>query len=115
MADATIAPEVVKDDKKAKKEQTFYFKAPVHAGLTVQVQKVVKNADGTEQQVVDHQETFTQYYDVFKGDVKRVGYLATTDKRIADICESDDNVVTIDEKEYNKAIDELEKAPVPAV
>lgn len=102
--------------KTAPKVKTYYFKSPVHAGLTIQVQKLVKNPQtGKDEQEVDEQVTFTQYYDTWKGDVVRVGYLETTSEKIAKVCESDDNVVTIDEKEYKKAVDELQRAPVPAV
>jgi len=99
---------------KTDKKSVAYFKSPRHAGLTVQVQKMVKNADGTERQEVAEQETFTQYYDTWKGDVIRVGYLKTDSEKIAELCRADLNVDEIDEKEYNKAVEELRRAPVPA-
>ena len=102
---------VVKEDKT---KNIGFFVSRKHAGLTVQVQKLVKNADGTTRQEVDEQATFTQYYDTYKGDVIRVGYLATTSAKIAAACAADENVEQIDEKEYNKAIEELRLAPVPA-
>lgn len=117
VAKAEAQADALKEDgKKPTKVKTFYFKSPVHAGLTVQVQKLVKNPQtGKDEQEVDEQASFTQYYDTWKGDVIRVGYLETTSEKIAKVCESDDNVITIDEKEYNEAVQKLEKAPVPAV
>jgi len=60
------------------------------------------------------QETFTQYYDTYKGDVIRVGYLASRSEQVAKLCKEDLNVESISEKEYNEAIKELRLAPVPA-
>lgn len=103
------------------KSKTAYFKAVRHAGLTLQVQKMVKQPDGTEKQEVDEQATFTQYYDMWKGDVIRVGYLATDSKKIAELARADENVIEIKESEYKQAIEgdkdnkPLERAPVPAV
>lgn len=100
----------------APKSKSFYFKAVKHAGLTLQVQKMVKNPKtGEDEQQLDEQATFTQYYDTWKGDVIRVGYLKTESEKIAKIAESDDNVETITEKEYNDAVEKLRRAPVPAV
>lgn len=113
MADKEVTESKV-EVKTAPRIKTHYFKSPVHAGLTIQVQKMVKQPDNTEKQEVDHQETFTQYYDTWKGDVIRVGYLETTSDQIAKICEADGNVVTIDEKEYKDAVEKLDRAPVPA-
>lgn len=99
-----------------KPKGAFYFKSPRFAGLTLQVQKMVKNPQtGKEEQEVDEQATFTQYYDTWKGDVIRVGYLMTESAKIAKLAESDDNVETITEKEYNEAVEKLRRAPVPAV
>lgn len=111
-----------KDEKKAESKKVFYFKSPVHAGLTVQVQKLVKNPQtGKDEQEIAEQASFVQYYDTWKGDTIRVGYLSTTSEKIADVCNSDGNVVAITEKEYKMAVEgdkdtkPLERAPVPAV
>ena len=119
-ADEAAKKEDKKDDKPAKKS-VAYFKSTRHAGLTLQVQKMVKQPDNSEKQEVAEEESFTQYYDTFKGDVVRVGYLRTESPAIAKLARSDENVEEIDEKEYNQAVDgdknnkALQRAPVPAV
>lgn len=125
--------------QRAEKVSTHFFKCLMYPGLTVQVQKMVKNSDGSSTQEVDEQATFTQYYDVYKGDTIRVGFLKTTSEKIAKACESDLNCIRIKEAEYSEAVDgvvdkeatalakkedssavvykikPLDKAPVPAV
>lgn len=118
---STTEGESQSSEAPAKKPKMAYFKAVKHAGLTLQVQKMVKQADGTEKQEVDEQATFTQYYDTWKGDVIRVGYLATDSEKIAKAARADENVEEIKEKEYKQAVEgdadnrPLERAPVPAV
>lgn len=102
------------------KKQVFYFKNRKYAGLTMQVQKTVDDPV-THQKVqeVDEQATFEQFYDTWKGDVVRVGFLKTDSVAIAERCRADSSCEEIDEKEYNQAVkgDEknkpLQKAPSP--
>jgi hypothetical protein len=107
---------------KADKKKAFFFKATKYPGLTLQVQKMVDNkATGQQEQQVDESARFTEYYDTWKGDVIRVGYLKTESPKIAKAARADENVEEIDEKEYTQAIEgdsknkPLEKAPTIAV
>lgn len=107
--------------EESKKPKAAFFISRKHAGLTVQVQKQVKNSvTGKDDQEVAEQESFTQYYDTYKGDVVRVGYLRTESPKIAETLRNDANVEEIDEKEYSQAVEgdknhkPLAKAPVPA-
>lgn len=98
----------------AKKGKTFYFRNTYFAGLCIQVQGHKENkATGEKEQFVAEEATFTQYYDTWKGDVIRVGYLATTSEKIAARCEEDLTCESISEKEYNEAVETLKRAPVP--
>jgi poly(A) polymerase Pap1 len=102
--------EVAKEDI-AKEVKSHFFKSPVYAGLTVQVQKMVKQPDNSLKQEVAEQASFVQYYDMWKGDVIRVGYLEVKSQAIADLCDKDVNVERITEKEYRQAVEGDEKNP----
>lgn len=94
------------------KKSFSYFRSPRHAGLTIQIQKMTLDKETNKKvQEVDEQATFTQYYDTWKGDTIRVGYLKTDSEKIAEACRKDDNVEEIDEKEYNQLVVGDEKHP----
>ncbi len=100
--------------KKAKKE-TFYFRNARYSGLKMLIRggKDELGAEG-----VEHTARFVPYYDTFKGDVVRVGYLATERKDVAERCRDDSGCEEIDEKEYTLAIEgdakhkPLQRAPI---
>lgn len=103
---------------KEAKAKTFFFKNTVYPGLEMQVQGKKKNKDGEEVEFVAESARFTQYYDIFKGDVVRVGYLATESEAVAKRCADDVTCEEITEKEYKEATEgdkALKRAPVPAV
>lgn len=82
-------------DKKAKK----YFKSVEYAGLTV-----LKEDQSSVR--------FTPYFDTFKGDTVRVGFLVTDDKEVVDrLVSLGGGVSEVDEKEYKDAVKKLERAP----
>ena len=86
------------DKAEANKKSLTYLRSPEYAGLTI-----VKE-DGTTVR-------FVPYYDTFKGDKVKVGFLATDDDEIVKRCESLGNIEVIDEKEFTKETESLEKAP----
>jgi hypothetical protein len=106
---------------KQKKGKAFFFISRRYPGLKIQVQKMVDNkATGSQEQQVDEEASFTQFYDSWKGDIIRVGYLRTDSDKIAEACRNDENVEEIEEKEYTQAVEgdsknkPLEKAPTVA-
>jgi len=92
------AEKQAKADEKAKATGLTYLRSPEYAGLTI-----VKE-DGTTVR-------FVPYYDTYKGDKVKVGFLATDDKEIVERCESLGNIEVISEKEFTKETESLEKAP----
>jgi len=99
------------------KATVAYFKCLVHPGLIVSVYKEEKLPLGGVEQVFVREARFVQYYDIWKGDVIRVGFLATDDAEIVKRLENDLNVVAIEKKEYDEATHPkkgLRRAPVPA-
>lgn len=107
--------------EKAPKVEKAYFRNPVYAGVVIQVQKLVKNVKtGEDEQQLDEQVKFTQYYDTHKGDVIRVGYAEVSSPKLIEACRSDEFCEEISEKEYKLALEgdaktkPLTKAPVPA-
>lgn len=87
---------------KAAADKLTYLRSPQYAGLTI-----VK-ADGTSVR-------FVPYYDMFKGDKVKVGFLATDDAEVIERCESLGGIEVIDVKEFTEATETLEKAPVYSV
>ena len=93
-------------DKKAKAEKAAaaksgkkFFKSVEYAGLSV------LKEDGSTVR-------FTPYFDTFKGDTVRVGFLETDDKEVVDRLTSlGGGVSEVDEKEYKEAAKKLERAP----
>lgn len=114
----TTAPVVDEEPKKAapKKAETFYFRNTRYSGLSILIR-------GGEDELgalgVEYTARFTPYYDTFKGDVVRVGYLATDRKDVADRCLADSSCEEISEKEYKIAVEgdeknkPLRRAPIP--
>lgn len=85
-------------DKESKK---VFLKSERYSGLTVM------KADGTS-------ERFGIFYDTFKGDKIKVGFLATEDPEIVKRALVVEGVSEIDEKEF-KQTEKLELAPVYSV
>lgn len=84
------------------KSKLVYFRSSQYAGLTI------LKKDGSSVR-------FTVYFDTFKGDKVRVGFLATDDKEVIERCRSLE-LEEVTEKEFNhETVDaktRLEKAPV---
>lgn len=89
------------DAKDAPKGQT-YLKSPHYAGL------VILKKDGTSVR-------FQPYYDTFKGDQIKVGFLATDDKEVIERCKSLGEIEVITQKDFEAETSTLEKAPVYSV
>lgn len=83
------------------KKKVTYLKSERYAGLTVMKQ------DGTS-------ERFGIYFDTFKGDKVKVGFLATEDPEIVERALVVEGVSEINEKEF-KETEKLEPAPVYSV
>ena len=105
------------DTKKEEKKAVKYFRSTV-AGLSVVVGYVGdENNDPTSVRLV----RFTPYYDTWKGDRIKVGYLETDNKVAIEKLKAVYEVEEIDEAEYKKAVEgdaknkPLEKAPIAAV
>lgn len=89
------------------KKAVAYYKNKQYSALYILVR------DKTGKKTVE-QARFTPYFDTWKGDVVRVGYLATDSKAVASRCELDDTCESIDKKEYEEAVSTLQQAPVRA-
>jgi hypothetical protein len=106
----------VKPAEKSKKSKVAYFKNSYYSALKILVRGGKDDLDGLG---VKESERFTPYYDTFKGDVVRVGYLRTESEEVAKRCREDSRCEEIDEKEYNLVTEgdsktkPLEKAPIP--
>lgn len=105
-------PTTVKDDKpKAeKKPKAFYFRNKTYSGAKIYVRG---GEDELGQLGIKEQARFMPYYDTWKGDTVRVGYLRTESAAIAKRCQEDRYCEEIDEKEYNQSMKELRRAPIP--
>lgn len=87
----------------AKKESgKSYFVCKKYSGLTI------KKEDGSKVR-------FTAYWDTFKGDQVRVGYLVTDDSEVVKRCESLDEVEKLTKDQYEKSIKGLSTAAQYAV
>lgn len=91
---ATPAPE------KPKAKEVFYFKNTQASGLKILIRG---GTDELGQEGVEATERFTPYYDTWKGDPIKVGYLSTTNKKVADRCREDNSCEEISQKEYKEA------------
>ena len=85
--------------KAAKKSSVSYFRNTKHSSLRVIVQ------DEKDPEQITEEAQFVPYYDTWKGDTVRVGYLKTDSDVIAKRCENDPTCESISEKEYNVAIE----------
>lgn len=110
-----VKQEAPKQEKKAKK---FYFKNRHYSGLSI----LIRGGEDVNGQLgVEHTARFVPYYDMWKGDVVRVGYLVTEREDVAKRCREDFTCEEIDEKEYNLAVEgdeknkPLRKAPIQKV
>ena len=113
----TTKPAEKKEDKKPaeKKSESYYFRNTRYSGLKVLIRggEDLLGAEG-----VKHTARFVPYYDTFKGDVVRVGYLATDRKDVAERCREDSGCEEISEKEYKLALEgdsknkPLRRAPI---
>lgn len=115
---AEVKADELKEDGKlpTKKATKFYFRNKHYSALTVLIRG---GKDDLGHLGVEHKARFVPFYDTWKGDVVRVGYLETDRKDVADRCREDVTCEEIDEKEYNQAVvgDEknkpLRRAPIP--
>lgn len=93
--------ETVAAPKKASKK-FWYFKNLKYSGLTLLVRG---GKDEFGDLGIAEQARFVAYYDTWKGDVVRVGYLKTDSKAIYEAAINDSSCIEIDEKEYKEAIE----------
>lgn len=110
--DTTVTETVKSEDKpKTVKSETAYFKNKVHSSLTVLFTKGQETLKSVR---------FTAYYDTWKGDTIRVGYLVSSDKDIIARCREDYTCIEISAAEYDVAIngdkenEPLRVAPIAA-
>ena len=96
MATKEQAPEKTETKSEAK---IGYFKSIHASGLTI------LKKDGTS-------ERFTSYFDTYKGDKVRVGYLETSDPEVISRCKSLNIVEELTGAEYKKELDALKKSPL---
>ena len=103
------ADELKEDGNKATKAEVAYFRSKISA-LTVVVKRPKDRLDpvGVGREVV----RFKPFYDTFKGDTIRVGYLTVEGKDAIKAVEADPNTEKIDKKDYEKAMEELRPAPI---
>lgn len=113
----TVAKNDGAEKPKEKANTVAYFRNPTYSGLTILVRGGEPDALGGEG--VKEKARFTPYYDTFKGDVVRVGYLKTESADVIKRCREDSTCIEISEKEYvlategDKDTPALEKAPIP--
>jgi len=110
-------PETTKpaEKKEEKKATNYYFRNARYSGLKVLIRggEDLLGAEG-----VKHTARFVPYYDTFKGDVVRVGYLETDRKDVAERCREDSGCEELTEKEYKLALEgdsknkPLRRAPI---
>lgn len=96
-------------EKKATTAKVGYFKSKVSA-LKIYVKQPKDQLDpsGEGAEVV----RFKPYYDTWKGDTIRVGYLAVEGADAIKIVSADPNVEEISQKEFETATKELRPAPI---
>ena len=99
-------------EKVKKEEKAYYFFNRRYSALKILVRggKDELGAEGVKETA-----RFTPYYDMWKGDVVRVGYLKTFSKNVAERCFEDSSCEEITEKEYTEAVEgakALRKAPL---
>lgn len=112
---AEVKADELKEDgkkatKKSSKNKTAYFMNRKMAALRIvwQRPKDRLNPNPDDRKV----ERFVAYYDTWKGDRVKVGYLKTDNPKVIEICQNDNSCEEITQKEYEKAVDELDVAPV---
>lgn len=101
------AVEKAKSEPKAKtetapKKTAKHFRSTSAAGMTILV-------DGEERA------RFVPFFDTYKGDKVRVGYLETDDKDVIERLENDNTVESVSADEFKKETSKLELAPVYSV
>lgn len=107
-----------KEDKPEKKGKFTFWKNKRISALTILVRG---GKDDLGQEGVKEKVRFEPYYDTWKGDVVRVGYLKTDSEEVAKRCEEDNYCEKITEKEYNLAVEgddenkPLRRAPIQQV
>lgn len=111
--DSVDESDVVNGVPKLKDEKGFkYFVNRNNAGASIMVgEKAVNEIDVVR---------FTPYYDTWKGDQVRVGYLKTDNKRAIELCQEDPNCEEISFSDYRLALEgdgkrnqPLGRAPLP--
>lgn len=110
--ETALAEAEVETKAPVKKSQVTYWKNNRYSALTILVRG---GEDYNGHLGIKHEERFVPYYDTWKGDVIRVGYLQTENKDVAERCTEDPTCIEITESEYNKAVEELRVAPIAQV
>ena len=108
--DVVVKKEEVKEQAPKKKGKATYWRNKNYSACTILVRGGKDELGG---EGVEERARFTPYYDTFKGDVIRVGYLETDSAKVAKRCEEDLYCEELSEKEYNEAVKELRRAPIP--
>lgn len=98
-----VQKETAPELPKASKTEVAYFRNPVHSALNIIVQ------DEKDPEVIAQSVRFTPYYDTWKGDTIRVGYLETGSKAVIERARNDSTCEEITEKEYKLAVEGNEK------
>ena len=120
---AEVLADAAKEDgvvvKKSEKSKVTYWRNKRYSALTILIRG---GEDYNGQLGIKHEARFEPFYDTYKGDVVRVGYLKTDRADVAKRCEEDYTCEEITEKEYNLAIEgdgkdvkPLRIAPIPKV
>lgn len=118
IADAAREDGEVVAKPQAKKSKKYYFKNRQYSALSILIRG---GEDFNGQLGVEHKARFEPFYDVWKGDVIRVGFLVTDREDVALRCREDSSCEEIDEKEYTQAVEgdsknkPLRKAPIQKV
>lgn len=102
---ATKAKEVQEETKKPKKEK-MYFRSLLNGLKTP-----VAGQDGNDATLIEYVR-FTTVKEMYQGDPRKVGYLATDNKIAIERFSTDPNVQVITKKEYDEAMN-VEKAEEP--
>lgn len=98
----TTAPSVEPAEEQETSKKSFYFKNSRYSALKL----LVRGGEDQAKMVgIKESARFVPYYDVFKGDVIKIGYLKTNSKAIAKMARADNSCEEIEEKEYNLALE----------
>lgn len=106
---ASEVKQAQEDEKKSTKKEVAYFKSKISA-LKIYVKQPKDQLDpaGAGAEVV----RFKPFYDTWKGDTIRVGFLEVEGKDAIKAVDADPNTEKIDKKDFDKAMEELRPAPI---